>query len=135
RRVCHASPHRGRPPASRRNPERTSLPMSETKKTVLATRRLPVAVTERLTRTYNARLNPSDTPHDAAKLIELAACADALIVTPSDKITAEVIGKLPDSVRMIATFSVGFEHVDLEAAKRRGIAVSNTPGVLTDATA
>jgi lactate dehydrogenase-like 2-hydroxyacid dehydrogenase len=109
--------------------------MSEKKKIVLATRRLPDAVTERLTRSYDARLNAADTPHGAAALMELAAGADALIVTPSDKMTAEVIARLPDSVRMIATFSVGFEHVDLDAAKRRGLAVSNTPGVLTDATA
>ncbi|HEX6119562.1 MAG TPA: D-glycerate dehydrogenase, partial [Dongiaceae bacterium] len=61
--------------------------------------------------------------------------ADALLVTPTDKLTAEVIGRLPKSVRMVATFSVGYEHIDLNAAKARGLPVSNTPDVLTDATA
>ena len=64
-----------------------------------------------------------------------AAGADALLVSAVDPIPADLIRALPDSVRMIATFSVGTDHIDLAAAKERGIAVSNTPGVLTDATA
>ena len=56
-------------------------------------------------------------------------------MTPTDKLTAEVIGRLPKSVKMIATFSVGYEHIDVNAAKAKGLPVSNTPDVLTDATA
>ncbi len=61
--------------------------------------------------------------------------AQALLCTPADQIDAALIGALPESVRVIGTFSVGYEHIDLQAAAARGIAVVNTPGVLSDATA
>jgi lactate dehydrogenase-like 2-hydroxyacid dehydrogenase len=105
------------------------------KPAVFVTRRLPDAVTERLLKGYEAKLNPDDRILSPAEIAAGAAGAEALIVTPSDKITAEVIGSLPPSVKAIATFSVGYEHVDLKAAKARGLVVTNTPDVLTDATA
>jgi glyoxylate reductase len=58
-----------------------------------------------------------------------------LLVCPTDRVSAEVIEQLPDSIVAIATFSVGYDHVDLAAATKRGITVTNTPDVLTDATA
>jgi len=105
------------------------------KPVVFVTRNLPEAVTERLTAGYESRLNPADAVLSAEQLLEGAAGADALLVTPTDKLTADLIGKLPASIRMIATFSVGHEHIDINAAKARGLPVSNTPDVLTDATA
>jgi len=105
------------------------------KPTIFVTRRLPDAVTHRLAADYDARLNAHDGVLSADQLVAGADGADALLVTPTDKLTAEVIGRLPKSVRMIATFSVGYEHIDLNAAKARGLPVSNTPDVLTDATA
>ncbi len=69
---------------------------------------------------------------------ELAAGADGcdgFLVTPGDRFSAEIIANLPPSVRIIASFSVGYEHIDLTAARAKGIAVTNTPDVLTDATA
>jgi lactate dehydrogenase-like 2-hydroxyacid dehydrogenase len=105
------------------------------KPTIFVTRRLPEAVTHRLTADYEARLNEHDGVLSADQLVKGADGADALLVTPTDKLTAEVIGRLPKSVRMIATFSVGYEHINLDAAKARGLPVSNTPDVLTDATA
>ena len=60
---------------------------------------------------------------------------DALLCTGADRIDAAVINAFPESVRVIATFSVGFEHIDMAAAHSRGIAVVNTPGVLSEATA
>jgi glyoxylate reductase len=105
------------------------------KPTIFVTRRLPDAVTHRLTADYEARLNAHDGVLSVEQLVKGAEGADALLVTPTDKLTAEVIGKLPKSVRMVATFSVGYEHIDLNAAKARGLPVSNTPDVLTDATA
>ena len=102
---------------------------------IFVTRRLPDAVTHRLTADYEARLNAQDGVLSADQLVAGAEGADALLVTPTDKLNAEVIGRLPKSVRMIATFSVGYEHIDLNAAKARGLPVSNTPDVLTDATA
>jgi len=102
---------------------------------IFVTRRLPDDVTRRLTKDYEARLNEHDGVLSPDQLVKGAEGADALLVTPTDKLTAEVIGRLPKSVKMIATFSVGYEHIDLNAAKARGTPVSNTPDVLTDATA
>jgi len=105
------------------------------KKKILVTRRLPDAVEARAAEAYDATLNPGDTPYDRGALIAAAAGIDGLLCTITDKIDAELIAALPESVGIIATFSVGYEHIDLAAAKARSIAVSNTPGVLTDATA
>ncbi len=105
------------------------------KPTIFATRRLPDAVTRRLTADYEARLNTQDGVLSAEELLKGADGADGLLVTPTDKLNADLIGRLPKSVRMVATFSVGYEHIDLNAAKARGLPVSNTPDVLTDATA
>ena len=105
------------------------------KPVVLVTRKLPAAVEDRLQRDYNARLNSDDQVYSADRLIELAAGADAIVPCHTEKLTAEVIGRLPDSIRAITSFSVGFDHIDLQAAKARGIVVTNTPEVLSDATA
>ena len=102
---------------------------------VFVTRKLPDAVTARLSGAYQARLNPEDRVPAMAEVIAGAAGADALLVCPTDKLTAEAIEVLPRSIRIVATFSVGFEHINLGAAKERGIVVTNTPDVLTDATA
>lgn len=102
---------------------------------LLVTRKLPEAVEARAARDYAATLNPDDTAYAPDGIAGRAAGMDALLVTPTDRISADVIEALPETVRMIATFSVGYEHVDLAAAQARGIPVSNTPDVLTDATA
>ena len=102
---------------------------------VLATRPLPDAVNDRLARDYDARLNLDDRLYDAETLLEAAAGADAILTCSTEKYPAEVIAGLPESIRAIATFSVGYEHIDVAAAKARGLIVTNTPGVLTDATA
>jgi len=99
------------------------------------TRKLPDAVTQRLRASYEASLNADDRQQTAEEILQGAERADALLVTPTDKMTAELIEKLPANVKMIATFSVGYEHINVDAAKKRGLAVSNTPDVLTDATA
>lgn len=69
------------------------------------------------------------------ELLALAENCDALFITSRDKFTADVIERLPKSVRAVATFSVGLDHIDLKAAQARGLAIINTPGVLTEATA
>ncbi len=102
---------------------------------IFVTRRLPEAVTKRLTASYDATLNADDHVMQAAEILQGAQGKDALLVTPADKITADLIGQLPASIRMIATFSVGHEHINLDACRQRGLPVSNTPDVLTDATA
>jgi len=105
------------------------------KAVVLVTRKLPQAVEARLARDYDARLNKEDTVYNSKQIIDLAAGADAIIPCHTEKLTAEVIQQLPDSIRAICSFSVGFDHIDLDAAKARGIMVTNTPEVLSDATA
>ncbi len=102
---------------------------------IFVTRKLPDAVTARLSRDYRATLNPADRRYGAAELAAAAAGHDALLVSPTERLGAEAVAALPGTVRAIATFSVGFEHLDLAAAKARGIIVTNTPDVLTDATA
>ena len=105
------------------------------KPAVLVTRKLPGAVEERLSRDYQARLNPDDRLYSSDEIVEMAAGADAILPCHTEKFTAEVIARLPDSVRAIANFSVGYDHVDTVAAKARGLIVTNTPDVLSDATA
>jgi lactate dehydrogenase-like 2-hydroxyacid dehydrogenase len=102
---------------------------------ILVTRKLPDAVTARLSRDYRPTLNPDDRRYAGGELIAAAAGHDALLIAPSERMTADIIGALPASIRAVATFSVGFEHIDLAAAKARGLIVTNTPDVLTDATA
>ncbi len=105
------------------------------KPTVVVTRKLPPAVEDRLRRDYDPRLNPEDRLLGSDELIELAQGADAILTCHTEHFSAAVIARLPDSVRARATFSVGVDHVDLAAAKARGIIVTNTPDVLSDATA
>jgi lactate dehydrogenase-like 2-hydroxyacid dehydrogenase len=102
---------------------------------VVVTRRLPEPVHEALSREFDARLNPEDRPLTADGLTEAFRSADALLTTVTDKVTAEVLATEPRRAKLVANFGVGFNNIDIEAAKARGIAVSNTPDVLTDATA
>jgi lactate dehydrogenase-like 2-hydroxyacid dehydrogenase len=102
---------------------------------VIVTRRLPDAVHDALTRAFDARLNLVDTPLTADGLRQALGAADALLTTVTDKVTADVLAAEPRRARLIANFGVGFNNIDIEAAKARGLAVSNTPDVLTDATA
>ena len=102
---------------------------------ILVTRHLPVEVEKRLERDFAAELNVSDKIMTTAEIAEKAEAFDGLLITSMDPCRKELIDALPTSIRMIATFSVGTDHIDIPAAKVKGIAVSNTPDVLTDATA
>jgi lactate dehydrogenase-like 2-hydroxyacid dehydrogenase len=102
---------------------------------VVVTRRLPAAVEEAVAKEFEARLNREDRPLSAAELQEALRTADALLPTVTDKLTAEVLSAEPLRAKIIANFGVGFNNIDVAAAKARGLAVSNTPDVLTDATA
>ena len=103
--------------------------------TVVVTRRLPSIVEEELTRDFDARLNRDDRPLGAAGLQDALRTADALLCTVTDKLSAEVLSAEPLRARMLANFGVGYNHIDINAAKARGLTVSNTPDVLTEATA
>lgn len=105
------------------------------KPVILVTRRLPAEVEARLARDYSPLLNPGDQIPRAEEILSKAQGADGLLVTITDHIDAALIARLPQRVRIVATFSVGYEHIDVAAAAARQIIVTNTPGVLTDATA
>ena len=105
------------------------------KPVLLVTRRLPPAVEARASRDYTARLNPDDAPRTGADVIAMADGADPVLCCPAEKLDAATIAALPASVRVIGTFSVGFDHIDVAAARDRGITVVNTPDVLSVATA
>jgi lactate dehydrogenase-like 2-hydroxyacid dehydrogenase len=106
-----------------------------TKTTVFVTRKLPDAVEDRLRRDYDARLNPEDTLYSRDEIIERSRGAQAILPCHTEHFTAEVLQRLPADVRIIANFSVGYDHVDVNAARSKGIVVTNTPDVLSDATA
>ena len=102
---------------------------------VFVTRKLPADVEARLRRDYDPRLNPGDRHYTPEEMLEQCRGADAVLTCSTEKWPAEMIRALPDGVRAIATYSVGYEHVDLDAARARRIVVTNTPDVLTEATA
>ena len=109
--------------------------MSEDLAKLLVTRRMPDNVTARAKAQFDIHTNDDDVIRPMSEVLELADGFDAILCCSSEKFSAEAIAKLPQSVRIIATFSVGFEHIDVAAANERGIVVTNTPDVLTDATA
>ena len=100
------------------------------KPVILVTRKLPEAVEQRLQRDYEAIFNPDDRLYTSDELIELSAGVDAILPCHTEKFTAELINRLPENVRAIANFSVGTDHVDLDAAKLKGI-IANLEMVLS----
>lgn len=102
---------------------------------VLITRRIPPAVEREAAERFDVTLNERDTPLSTAELQDALRSYDALMPTVTDRLTAEVLSAEPLRCRLLANFGVGFNHIDVAAAAARGIAVSNTPDVLTDATA
>jgi len=104
-------------------------------KKILITRRLLRSCEDKAKELFDANFNLNDELYSQNKLIEMSAGCDGILSALTDKLDAETINKLPDSVKIISNFAVGFGNIDLEAAKKRGIAVTNTPDVLTDATA
>jgi lactate dehydrogenase-like 2-hydroxyacid dehydrogenase len=106
---------------------------------LLVTRKLPEAVKVRAARDFDARLNLDDA-HGASDGVEIVrrareVGASGILCAPGDPFDSACINALPPSVKIIATFSVGFDHIDIVAAKARGIVVTNTPGVLSFAVA
>jgi lactate dehydrogenase-like 2-hydroxyacid dehydrogenase len=102
---------------------------------VIVTRRLPGLVERRLDRLFNAELNREDRPFAPAELRRALAEADGVLCTVSDRIDAAVLSAEPMRARILANFGVGYDHIDLARARTRGLVVTNTPGVLTEATA
>ena len=104
-------------------------------KKILITRKLLKSCEEKALKIFDAKLNVNDELYSQEKLIELSEGHDAVLTSLTDKMDEPTINKLPDSIKAISNFAVGFGNIDLEAAKDRNIIVTNTPDVLTDATA
>jgi len=104
-------------------------------KKILVTRKLLQSNEERLKTLYDVKLNSNDELYSQKKLIELSEGCDGILSALTDKLDADTINKLPKSVKILSNFAVGFGNIDIEAAKKRNIVVTNTPEVLTDATA
>jgi len=102
---------------------------------LLITRRLPTTVEQHLDAHFDTTFNPDDTPLDRDQLAQAMRDYDALCPTITDRLDADILGIADARVRIIANFGAGVDHVDLAAARGAGIVVTNTPDVLTDATA
>lgn len=107
----------------------------EGKPRVVVTRHLMPSVEERMSELFDARLNAADVPLSREELLAAMREADVLVPTVTDTIDAEMIEQAGDKLKMIANFGAGTEHIDLGAAAKRRIIVTNTPGVFTDDTA
>jgi lactate dehydrogenase-like 2-hydroxyacid dehydrogenase len=103
--------------------------------TVLVTRRQPEAVEHRVARDYKAVLNPDDSPLTEDELAVRSEDADAIVCCVTDRFSRALISQLGKRVQLLASASVGMDHIDLQAARDRGLRVTNTPGVVTEATA
>src|ERR1700678_3040644 len=106
-----------------------------TKPVLLVTSRYPKEVEDRINRDYEGRRNPNQFPFSQPKLLSAAEGADALFITPADRLDSEFFQNVSPTIKIIVTYSVGFEHIDLQAAARRKIPVAYTPGVNQEATA
>lgn len=105
------------------------------KSILVVTSRYPQEIEDRIDRDYEARRNPNRRPFTREELLSVSEGADALFITPADRLNSDFFTQLSSSVKVIATYSVGFEHIDLEAAARRKIPIAYTPGVNSEATA
>jgi glyoxylate reductase len=102
---------------------------------IRVTRTLLPAVEERMGELFDARFNETDQPLTRDELIRAMDNVDVLVPTVTDSIDAELIAAAPPRLKLIASYGAGVNHIDLAAAKAKGIMVTNTPGVFTDDTA
>jgi len=109
--------------------------MTHPRPLVIVTRKLPDVTETRLMELFDTRLNLDDEPMSEAALKAAVATAVVLVPTVTDRIDKAVIDAAGAQFKLIASFGTGVDHIDLDAAKARGIAVTNTPGVLTEDTA
>ncbi len=102
---------------------------------IRVTRKLLPAVEERMAELFDARFNDSDEPLSREELLRAMDAVDVLVPTVTDSIDADLIAAAPPRLKLIASYGAGVNHIDLAAAKAKGIMVTNTPGVFTDDTA
>ena len=104
-------------------------------KKVFVTRKLLKPNEKKISKIWDAKLNHEDKVYSQRELIELSSNCDGILCSIVDKFDDETINKLSDRVKIISNFAVGFGNIDIKAAKKKNIIVTNTPDVLTDATA
>ncbi len=109
--------------------------MAKKKPLVMITRKLPDAIETRLMELFDVRLNVDDEAMSEAELTEAVKTADVLVPTITDTIDAKLIAAAGKKLKLIANYGTGVDHVDLAAAREKGITVTNTPDVLTEDTA
>ena len=109
--------------------------MSKNKPLVVVTRKLPDVVETRMMELFDVRLNLDDEPFGRDRLIEAVSTAEILVPTVTDRIDAKVLATAGKQLKLIANYGTGVDHIDLKAARDRGITVTNTPDVLTEDTA
>ena len=98
-------------------------------------RRLPQVVEERLQAHFDVTFGSDDTNFEAAGFLAQVEDADAILLTLTEPLSSQTVARLPASIRIVATYSVGFDHIDLPAVQARGITVVNTPGAVIESTA
>ena len=104
-------------------------------KKIFVTRKLLRENEDKLNEFFDVSLNANDTIYSAAEIIEKSKNCDGILSSITDPINADTISKLSDKVKIIANGAVGYGNIDFKKAREKGIAVTNTPEVLTDATA
>ena len=109
--------------------------MTARKPLVVVTRKLPAPIEARMGELFDVRLNADDHPMSAAELVTAMREADVLVPTVTDRIDAKLLAQAGENLRLIAQFGTGVDNIDVETARRRGVTVTNTPGVLTEDTA
>jgi glyoxylate reductase len=102
---------------------------------VIVTRKLPDAVETRMMELFDCRLSTDDHPMTREELVAAVREADVLVPTVTDRIDADLLGEAGPRLRLVASFGTGTDHIDLAAARAKGMTVTNTPGVLTEDTA
>ena len=104
-------------------------------KKILITRKLIKDSEDKASKIFEVNFNSNDELYSQSKLIEISKGYDAILTSLTDRMDQKTINQLPHTIKVISNFAVGFGNIDLEAAKKKGIAVTNTPEVLSDATA
>ena len=105
------------------------------KKKILVTRKLLKENEDKLKELFDVKLNQNDELYSSEKILEFSKDCDGILSAITDKFDENLINKLSPSIKIIANFAVGFGNIDIQAAKKKNIIVTNTPEVLDDATA
>lgn len=107
-----------------------------TRPSIIVTRKMPDPVEARLQERFTVELNPEDAPYDTARLIRALQDSDGILLAVNDAVDAAILdAEGRRRAQILANFGVGVNHIDLDAARAAGVIITNTPGVLTDATA